>query len=207
MSVLPISLSPHICILPSSDLSDLLSTSSLPSLPKILQSFSPLPQGVSSVSCLAIEPQTSSLPVTTRTTTLISVPHSSFALRFSDLTEIEAACREDEEQRAARTLDWIAGRIHQRSPKWVDDVQKLPEKDDYRTPWWDELRRCIEGDHVPSKLEAWNHPVAGTISATSTGQPSLTLSCSHIRRLHYCPQSPSGYHQSTFSPIGPTTMG
>ena len=42
---LPPSLSPHICIVSSPDLADLLSASSLPPLPQILQSFSPLPQG------------------------------------------------------------------------------------------------------------------------------------------------------------------
>lgn len=44
-SVLPPSLSPHICIISSPDLADLLSALSLPPLPRILQSFSPLPQG------------------------------------------------------------------------------------------------------------------------------------------------------------------
>src|SRR5216684_2005738 len=44
-SVIPPSLSPHICIISSTDLVDILSASSLPSLPQILQSFSPLPQG------------------------------------------------------------------------------------------------------------------------------------------------------------------
>lgn len=109
------------------------------------------------------------LAVTTRTTSLTSVPHSSFALRFSDLSEIETACREDEEQRAARTLDWIGERIGRRCAKWVEDIQKLGEKDASRTPWWDEVRRCAEGNHVPSRTETWNHPVAGT-------------SCRHIFR-------------------------
>jgi hypothetical protein len=44
--VLPSSLSPHICVLPSPDLTDLLVSSSLPPLPHILQSFSPLPQSM-----------------------------------------------------------------------------------------------------------------------------------------------------------------
>jgi hypothetical protein len=44
-SVIPPSLSPHICIISSTDLADILSASSLPPLPQILQSFSPLPQG------------------------------------------------------------------------------------------------------------------------------------------------------------------
>jgi hypothetical protein len=44
-SAVPPSLGPHICIISSPDLADLLSASSLPPLPQILRSFSPLPQG------------------------------------------------------------------------------------------------------------------------------------------------------------------
>ena len=101
------------------------------------------------------------VPVTTRTTSLTPVPHTSFTLRFSDLAEIEAGCREDEEERAVRTIDWISARISNRCAKWVEDMEKASEKDFIRTPWWDELRRCTESDHVPSKLEGWNHPAAG----------------------------------------------
>lgn len=43
--ILPSSLSPHICILQSPDLQQVLTDASLPSLPQILQSFSPLSQG------------------------------------------------------------------------------------------------------------------------------------------------------------------
>jgi hypothetical protein len=99
--------------------------------------------------------------VTTRTTTLTDVPHTSFALRFSDLAEIETACREDEEQRAVRTIDWMGERINKRSAKWVEDMEMANEKDVLRTPWWDELRRCAESDHIPSRVEGWNHPAAG----------------------------------------------
>jgi len=98
--------------------------------------------------------------VTTRTTTLTDVPHTSFALRFSDLAEIEAGCKEDEEQRAVRTIDWMGERINKRSAKWIEDMEKASEKDALRTPWWDELRRCAEGDHIPSRVESWNHPAA-----------------------------------------------
>lgn len=44
---LPSSLSPHICILSSPDLKELLTAASLPQLSDIFQSFSPLPQGQS----------------------------------------------------------------------------------------------------------------------------------------------------------------
>ncbi|KIM47869.1 hypothetical protein M413DRAFT_212220 [Hebeloma cylindrosporum] len=139
---IPSSLSPHICILTSPDLNELLENSSLPSLPRILQSFSPLPQ------------------VTTRTTSLTPVPHTSFALRFSDLQDVEEACREDEDQRAIRTIDSMTARISKRCARWVQDMDAAGEQEGVRTPWWDELRRCAEGDFVPGKLEAWNHPVA-----------------------------------------------
>jgi trafficking protein particle complex subunit 8 len=99
--------------------------------------------------------------VTTRTAALTSVPHSAFALRFSNLTEIEHACREDEEQRAGRTIDWIGERISHRCGKWIEDTEKQTETDSRRTPWWDELKRCAEGEHTPARDETWNHPVAG----------------------------------------------
>ena len=51
-------------------------------------------------------------------------------------------------------------RINKRSAKWVEDMDKANEKDVLRTPWWDELRRCAEGDHIPSRAESWNHPAA-----------------------------------------------
>ncbi|KAK0464963.1 ER-golgi trafficking TRAPP I complex 85 kDa subunit-domain-containing protein [Desarmillaria tabescens] len=166
--VLPSSLSPHICIIPSDDLTQLLQSSSLPPLPAILQSFSPLPQ------------------VTTRTTSLTSVPHSSFALRFSDLSEIETACREDEEQRAVRTLDWIGERIGRRCAKWVEDIQKLGEKDASRTPWWDEVRRCVEGSHVPLRTETWNHPVAVIMGvSTNAPNPLQAITALHARPLEF----------------------
>lgn len=105
--------------------------------------------------------------VTTRTTSLASVPLSSFALRFSDLVEIESATHEDEEQRALRTMDWIASRVSSRCAKWIEMVEAHiasgkadgPWKD--RTPWWEEVKRCVEGDCTPSRIEGWNHPVAG----------------------------------------------
>ena len=33
--------------------------------------------------------------------------------------------------------------------------------------WWEEVKRCVEGDHVPSKTEGWNHPVASACDFTS----------------------------------------
>ncbi|KAI0788537.1 ER-golgi trafficking TRAPP I complex 85 kDa subunit-domain-containing protein [Abortiporus biennis] len=162
---LPFSLSPHICILQSPDLVDLLESASLPPLPQLLQSFSPLSQ------------------ITTRTTSLTSVPHQSFALRFSDFVDIETNIHEDEEQRAMRTIEWVSSRVGARCAKWVDLVES--SGDGYwkeRMPWWDEMKRCIEGDHVPNKHEGWNHPVA-VIYAVSTmaANPLQALQDLHSR--------------------------
>ncbi|KAF9076140.1 ER-golgi trafficking TRAPP I complex 85 kDa subunit-domain-containing protein [Rhodocollybia butyracea] len=163
---LPSSLSPHICILSSPDLKELLTASSLPQLPEILQSFSPLPQ------------------VNTRTTSLTSIPHKAFSLRFSDLIEIEASCLEDEEQRAVRTVDWIGSRIGARCAQWVEDIEKMAGKQSVRLPWWDELKRCVEGDHVPSKAETWNHPAAIILAvSTNTPNPLQAISNLHSRAI------------------------
>ncbi len=105
--------------------------------------------------------------VTTRTTSLTPVPLTSFALRFSDLGEVEDGCREDEELRAGRTIDWISARISSRCAKWLEDWERVEaaaaqndRANSSRTPWWNELRHCVDGDHIPSKFEGWNHPVA-----------------------------------------------
>ncbi|KAG5647602.1 hypothetical protein DXG03_008955 [Asterophora parasitica] len=117
-----------------------------------------------------------------------SAPHSTvllaIAARFSDLVEIETACREDEEQRAVRTIDWIGARINKRCAKWTEDLEKLGDKDSHRTPWWDELRRCTDGDHVPSKTEGWNHPVAIILSVSTTSpNPLQAITALHSRAI------------------------
>ncbi|GBE78241.1 hypothetical protein SCP_0111240 [Sparassis crispa] len=172
---LPSSLSPHICILSSPDLEEVFESSGLPPLPQILQSFAPLPQ------------------VTTRTISLTPVPHSSFALRFSDLVEIETATHEDDEQRAARTMDWMAARIAGRCSRWVDlmESQAASSKDSVwrdRTPWWEEVKRCVEGDHVPNSMEGWNHPVAVIIAvSTNAVNPLQALQDLHARAIDFPP--------------------
>lgn len=109
--------------------------------------------------------------VTTRTTSLVSVPHQTFGLRFSDIHDIEKAVHEDEEQRAGRTMDWIGSRISERCQSWVDMLGAGRTGEDEsqqtdiwrdRTPWWEEVKRCVQGDHVPSSVEGWNHPVSRT---------------------------------------------
>ncbi|KIP12403.1 hypothetical protein PHLGIDRAFT_27246 [Phlebiopsis gigantea 11061_1 CR5-6] len=166
---LPSSLSPHICVFQSSDLQDLLAEASLPPLSQLFQSFCPLPQ------------------VTTRTTTLNPVPHATFALRFSELPEVEAALHEDEEQRAGRTLDWIGSRVAARSARWVDIVERRAGRDD-KTPWWEEVKRCIEGDNVPNRYEGWSHPVA-VVYAVSTlaANPLQALQDMYARPLDFPP--------------------
>jgi hypothetical protein len=51
------------------------------------------------------------------------------------------------------------------------ELLKVAEEDRLRTPWWDELRRCAEGDFVPDKVEGWNHPISGAshLSSSSNG--------------------------------------
>ncbi|TFK56961.1 hypothetical protein OE88DRAFT_1715773 [Heliocybe sulcata] len=181
MAPLPYSLSPHVCILSSPDLESLLVSSSLPPLSQILQSFSPLPN------------------VNTRSTALTTVSHASFPLRFSDLAEVEAACKEDEEIRASRTLDWIGARIAKRSAKWVEDEERIKAGESVgRTPWWDELRRCAEGDHTPSRIEGWNHPVAVVLAVSTTApNPLQAVTALHSRPLELPPWVDSNYIKYT----------
>ncbi|KAI1793952.1 ER-golgi trafficking TRAPP I complex 85 kDa subunit-domain-containing protein [Ganoderma leucocontextum] len=151
---LPSSLSPHVCILASPDVREVLDGAGLPPLPEVLQCFSPLPQ------------------ITTRTTSLTSVPHPSFALRFSDVIDIENGVHEDEEQRAGRTMDWIGSRVSQRCERWLDMLETETREGGKmwrtRTPWWDEVKRCVDGDHVPSSAEGWNHPVSLILAVSTT---------------------------------------
>lgn len=137
------------------------------------------------------------LTVNTRTTTLTTVPHTAFALRFSDLAEIETACKEDEEQRAVRTIDWIGERVNRRSAKWVEDMEKANEKEVLRTPWWDELRRCAEGDHIPSRIECWNHPAASMWFQRSCCGLTMNAIDSYSGRIHQSTQSLTGHYCST----------
>ncbi|KZT30693.1 hypothetical protein NEOLEDRAFT_1126297 [Neolentinus lepideus HHB14362 ss-1] len=181
MAPLPYSLSPHVCILSSPDLESLLSSVSLPPLPQVLQSFSPLPN------------------VNTRTTSLTTVSHASFTLRFSDLVEVEAGCKEDEEIRASRILDWIGARIAKRSAKWIEDEERIKTGESVgRTPWWDELRRCAEGDHIPSRIEGWNHPVAVVLAVSTTApNPLQAVTALHSRQLELPPWVDSNYLKYT----------
>ncbi|KAH9039946.1 hypothetical protein EDB84DRAFT_1267709, partial [Lactarius hengduanensis] len=117
--------------------------------------------------------------VTTRTRPLTPVPLTAFVLRFSDLAEIEEGCREDSEQRAGRTIDWISARISSRRAKWIEDWQRMQASAT-------EVRQCVEGDYIPSKFEGWNHPVA-IVYAVSTmlSKPLQTLAQLRTRPLQF----------------------
>ncbi|EJD04067.1 uncharacterized protein FOMMEDRAFT_106503 [Fomitiporia mediterranea MF3/22] len=172
---LPYSLSPHICTLASPDLQELLSASSLPPLQDVLESFSPLPN------------------ITTRTTALTTVQHAKFTLRFSDLAEIETACKEDEEQRAGRFIDWISSRVTAKCSRWVEETERweaeASESNRDRLaeapePWWEEMKRCAEGDHVPSRAEGWNHPTSILYAiSTNTPNPLNALAVLYARQV------------------------
>ncbi|KAL5534350.1 hypothetical protein ACEPAG_812 [Sanghuangporus baumii] len=172
---LPYSLSPHICILSSPDLEDLLVASSLPQLHDVLESFSPLPN------------------ITTRTTNLATVQHAKFTLRFSNLSEIEIACKEDEDQRAGRFIDWISSRISRKCAQWVEEVERRESEkgqldqsttEEIPEPWWEEMKRCAEGDHVPSRAEGWNHPTSIVFAvSTNTANPLNALANLYARQV------------------------
>ncbi|KAF9517937.1 hypothetical protein BS47DRAFT_419756 [Hydnum rufescens UP504] len=104
--------------------------------------------------------------VSTRTTGLSPVQHANFNLRFSALSDVEAACREEEERRAGRTIDWIGSRIGQQAASWLEDPASRDQE-----KWWDDIKSCVQGDRTPVRSEGWNHPMA-LILATSTLAPN-----------------------------------
>ena len=154
--------------------------------------------------------------VTTRTTSLTPVPLASFALRFSDLAEIEEGCREDEEQRAGRMIDWISARISSRCVRWLEEWERVEaaaaENDranNLRTPWWNEVRQCVEGDHIPSKYEGWNHPVASVcfLYQSCLRVESAKHHYSRIGRIHHAAQPTTDFGATTFSLFRTPIMG
>lgn len=110
--------------------------------------------------------------MTTRGPAQIQLPQ--FALRFSDLAEIEEACQEDEEERANRTIDWMSSRISEKAAKWVEITDRT-RSEGVTTPWWEELKKCAEGNVVPSKTEGWNHPVASKQKETPVSPSRASL--------------------------------
>lgn len=120
---------------------------------------------------------------------------------------MEEACREDEEQRAIRTIDWMTARIGKRCAKWVQDVELAGDKETLRTPWWDELRRCSEGDFVPSRTESWNHPVAGTLVYFVCSFTYINAGCSHTCRVDSGTKSVSRNHRPPCAQLAIPDMG
>jgi hypothetical protein len=149
--------------------------------------------------------------VTTRTTSLTSVPHATFALRFSDLIEIEEACREDEERRATRLIDWMSGRINQKCARWVSEMEepeaKGKERDTWRTPWWDEVRRCAEGDQVPSRHEGWSHPVASEFTSRGPREILNLWLHSYLGCVNDCAEPPPSHHSSSRQISSASSLG
>ena len=210
---LPISLSPHICVLASPDVHELFESSGLPPIAQTLQSFVPLPNGTICMCILDMHRVAHRSPVTTRTTSLTSVPHATFALRFSDLEQIENAAREDEERRSARTIDWISARISAKAAEWVKTTEAQGSGGSGgkgiwqdRTPWWEELKRCIEGDCIPNSDEGWNHPTA---SAYPEQVKHYMPECcySHPRRVDTSGQPASSIARTQYTSCRTTYMG
>jgi len=54
----------------------------------------------------------------------------------------------------------MSSRVSEKAAKWVEIMDRT-KSEGVTTPWWEELRKCAEGNVVPSKTEGWNHPVAG----------------------------------------------
>ena len=106
--------------------------------------------------------------------------HPNFNIRFSALGDVEDACKEDEEARAERTMDWIGGRIAQQAGAWLENPRMIEHE-----RWWTELRACVEGERVPVRGEGWSHPVARGFCAVSLS-PSLTVfGQSFLQRPHW----------------------
>jgi hypothetical protein len=100
------------------------------------------------------------MPVSTRTTALATVTHDRYFMRFSNLQDVEAASKEDEEVRAGRTFDWMGSRISRKAATWVAEVEEKPLNLAKEMKWWQDIRLCAEGDIAPSRTEGWNYPVA-----------------------------------------------
>ena len=157
--LLPRSFSPHVCVLPSSELEEFLSSSNQPELHHLFHHLSPIPEG-SCVDAPLSQELTSKL-VTTRTTTLNPVRHASFNVRFSSFKNTWSACKEEPATRSSRILDWISARISSKATRWIQELETSDPSTMSSLPWWDELKECIECDTAPNPYETWNHPTAG----------------------------------------------
>ena len=53
----------------------------------------------------------------------------------------------------------MSSRVSEKAAKWVEIMDRT-KSEGVTTPWWEELKKCTEGNVVPSRNEGWNHPVA-----------------------------------------------
>ncbi|PSS37571.1 hypothetical protein PHLCEN_2v587 [Hermanssonia centrifuga] len=91
-------------------------------------------------------------------------------------------------------MDWIGARVATRCARWVDMVESdaTSGQDDIswddKTPWWDEVKRCVESDHVPNRVEGWNHPVAIVYAVSTLAvNPLQALQALHARTVDFPP--------------------
>lgn len=91
-------------------------------------------------------------------------------------------------------MDWIGNRVQPRCTAWVEmvEVQAASEKPEGpwmdHTPWWEEVKRCVESDHVPNRSEGWNHPIASSYSSRGCTFSHCVLFHSNICGIHHCAQ-------------------
>lgn len=86
-------------------------------------------------------------------------------------------------------MDWMGARISTRCAKWVEMMENQAAaggmenmwKD--RTPWWEEVKKCVEGDHVPNSVEGWNHPVSSALKGSLFLHMLKLINCSVVRRI------------------------
>ena len=112
-------------------------------------------------------------------------------------------------------MDWIGNRVQPRCAAWVETVeaQLASGKTDGlwrdRTPWWEEVKRCVESDHVPNRSEGWNHPVAS--SYLSSGEPqslsSMFVFNSNICSVDYCCEPPTSIAGIAFTSHRISSLG
>ena len=76
----------------------------------------------------------------------------------------------------------MSSRISEKAAKWVDTMDQT-RSEGVITPWWEELKKCAEGNVVPSRTEGWNHPIA---SKECSGSSILSLVFSAFYSSHLC---------------------
>ncbi|TFY57186.1 hypothetical protein EVJ58_g7180 [Rhodofomes roseus] len=95
-------------------------------------------------------------------------------------------------------MDWISARVSNRAADWVRVMEAQASGDGSaggkegiwkeKTPWWEELRRCVEGDCVPNSDEGWNHPAAIILTvSTRAVNPLQALQDLNTRPVDFPP--------------------